>query len=63
VIAKRPRRVEGAKGNPEVSPVLLLRVRRDTRAARAEAYPEEKGGRRGNLRFLRATEPKAEEGS
>ena len=46
-------RVEGAGGNREVPPEVLL--------GRAEANSEEEGGSRGKHGFSRATEPEAEE--
>jgi hypothetical protein len=60
VTAKQARRVEGEGGDREVSPLLLLRARRDMRAAGAQAYLEE-GGSWGKHGFPQATEPKAEE--
>jgi len=49
---------EGAGGNREVSPSLLLRARRDMRAAWAEARLQE-GGARGKHGFPRGSEPEA----
>ena len=51
---------KGLGGNREVSPVVILRARRDMRAAGAEACLKE-GGAGGKHGFPPATEPKAEE--
>jgi hypothetical protein len=55
------RRVEGVGGNRKVSPFEILRARRDTRAAGAQAHLKE-GGPWGKHGFPQATEPKAENG-
>jgi hypothetical protein len=50
---------KGPGGNREVSPLAILRARRDMRAAGAEACLKE-GGAGGKHGFPPATEPEAE---
>ncbi len=49
---------DGARGNREVSPLLLLGARGDLSGAWTEANPKE-GGSRGKHGFLRGREPQA----
>ena len=55
------RRVEGAGGNREVSPLDLFDARGDLSGAGVEANTPEEGGSWGKHGFPHATEPKARE--
>ena len=53
--------VEGAGGNPEVSPFWFSDAFGDLSAVRVGALPEQEGGSWGKHGFPHATEPKASE--